>query len=439
MLYVQLVHDFALLAWLVSPACTHRAHLILRVHCFAAVLLCCSDKTGTLTENNMAVVKLFVGGVTFNVRPSSSTARAQPAALQGAQALGPAALAAAAAPLAAAAPTSNGFGSTVRSTSSIAGSSLSTSDDEQQRQPPGMQPSSNQVAALTSSTASSSSSVGSALSSVSAGDGAPAAPSRNGSSAAAAAAVPVPPDVLTMVSLSWDGEQLYEYAGQQQQQYEGDEEPPRSEAAAALQASKAQQQQQQLQQWQQRQQQREAAASPTAAAYRGVAEDATFAEECSLLADCTMDAALSSTASLFAAPGSSCAASSVSCLSGELRQLLADSISLNSTASIRLVPQEAGGEPGGAEGSSNGSSSSSNGRQLDRSGNRTECALLEFGGRLAGRLLPGAGASEQQLNVLQVRGWALHARLGFEACSCVWGWRCGVSRLTAIPAVICSS
>ncbi|WIA29940.1 hypothetical protein OEZ86_000039 [Tetradesmus obliquus] len=366
----------------------------------AAATAICSDKTGTLTENNMAVVKLFVGGVTFNVRPSLSTARAQPAALQGAQALGPAALAAAAAPLAAAAPTSNGFGSTVRSTSSIAGSSLSTSDDEQQRQPPDMQPSSNQVAALTSSTASSSSSsVGSALSSVSAGDGAPAAPSRNGS-AAAAAAVPVPPDVLTMVSLSWDGEQLYEYAGQQQQQYEGDEEPPRSEAAAALQASKAQQQQQQLQQWQQRQQQREAAASPTAAAYRGVAEDA-FAEECSLLADCTMDAALSSTASLFAAPGSSCAASSVSCLSGELRQLLADSISLNSTASIRLVPQEAGGEPGGAKGSSNGSSSSSNGRQLDRSGNRTECALLEFGGRLAGRLLPGAGASEQQLNVLQ--------------------------------------
>jgi hypothetical protein len=212
-----------------------------------------------------------------------------------------------------------------------------------------------------------------------------------------------------MVSLSWDGEQLYEYAAQQKQQYEGDEEPPRSEAAAALRASKAQQQQQQLQQWQLRQQQREDAASPTAAAYRGVAEDTTCGEECSLLADCSMDAALSSTSSLFAAPGSSCSASSVSCLSGELRQLLADSISLNSTASIRLVPQEqpdAAAAPEGrpAAAAGNSSSSSSNGRQLDRSGNRTECALLEFGGRLAGRLLPGAGSSAQQMNVLQVRG-----------------------------------
>jgi hypothetical protein len=213
-----------------------------------------------------------------------------------------------------------------------------------------------------------------------------------------------------MVSLSWDGEQLYEYGGQQQQQDEGDEEPPRPQAA--LRASKAQQQQ--LQQWQLSQQQRDAAASPTAATYRGVAKEATFGEECSLLAECSMDAALSSPGSLFAAPGSSCSASSVSCLSPELRQLLADSISLNSTASIRLVPQEQGadGQPTGAD----ASSSSSNGRQLDRSGNRTECALLEFGGRLAGRLLPGAGSSSQQLNVLQVRATALWT----QACLNNW-------------------
>jgi hypothetical protein len=212
-----------------------------------------------------------------------------------------------------------------------------------------------------------------------------------------------------MVSLSWDGEQLYEYGGQQQQQqqYEGDEEPAPSQTAAALRASKAQQQ---LQQWQLRQPQRDAAASPTAAAYRGVADEATFGEECSLLADCSMDAALASTGSLFAAPRSSCSASSVSCLSPELRQLLADSISLNSTASIRLVPQEQGEAAAGADGQPTGAdgSSSSNSRQLDRSGNRTECALLEFGGRLSGRLLPGAGSSAQQLRVLQVCGSSLH-------------------------------
>jgi hypothetical protein len=217
-----------------------------------------------------------------------------------------------------------------------------------------------------------------------------------------------------MVSLSWDGEQLYEYASLQQQQWDGEEEPPRYEAAAAAKQASKVQQQQQLQQWQQRQQQREDAASPTAAGYRGVAEEATFGEECSLLADCSMDVALSSTSSVFAAPGSSCSVSSVSCLSPELRQLLADSISLNSTASIRLVPQgeaaEAAG-PDAADAGSNGSiNSSSNGRQLDRSGNRTECALLEFGGRLAGRLLPGAGSSAQQLNVLQVGGWGLCRR-----------------------------
>jgi hypothetical protein len=97
-------------------------------------------------------------------------------------------------------------------------------------------------------------------------------------------------------------------------------------------------------------------------------------------------------------------------LSQTLKQLLADSISLNSTASIRLVDTADGGGSGSDGGwqqqqggmepvacAVNGSS-----RQLDRSGNRTECALLEFGGRLEGRLLPGCGSVEQQRRVLQV-------------------------------------
>jgi hypothetical protein len=352
----------------------------------------------------MAVVKLFVGGVTFNVRPSSSAARPQPAALQAAQPLGAAAAALAAGALPS--PVGSRLGSNIRSTSSIGASSLSTREDEQQQAAPDTGSSSQRSAlsssTLSSSSSSSSSSVGSALSTVSAGDAVTVpSSSRNGRSAVAAAAADGPADVLTMVSLSWDGEQLYEYGQQQQQQYEGDEGPAPSQTAAALRASKAQQQQ-----WQLRQPQRDAAASPTAAAYRGVAEEATFGEECSLLADCSMDAALASTGSLFAAPGSSCSASSVSCLSPELRQLLADSISFNSTASIRLVPQEQGEAAAGADGQPPGadsdSGSSSNGRQLDRSGNRTECALLEFGGRLSGRLLPGAGSSAQQLRVLQV-------------------------------------
>jgi magnesium-transporting ATPase (P-type) len=112
-------------------------------------------------------------------------------------------------------------------------------------------------------------------------------------------------------------------------------------------------------------------------------------------------------------------------LSPTVRRLLADSISLNSTASIRLAaaddpgraPAAAadtsdGGSDSGSEGAvaavapaavvGSSSSSSSGSRQLDRSGNRTECALLEFGGRLEGRLLPGSGSSEQAAAVLQV-------------------------------------
>jgi hypothetical protein len=103
-------------------------------------------------------------------------------------------------------------------------------------------------------------------------------------------------------------------------------------------------------------------------------------------------------------------------LSSTLKQLLADSISLNSTASIRLV------EADGSSSTPDSSSSSeqqlvgqeplvcaTNGgsRQLDRSGNRTECALLEFGGRLEGRLLPGCGSAEQQRRVLQVCALAI--------------------------------
>jgi hypothetical protein len=104
-------------------------------------------------------------------------------------------------------------------------------------------------------------------------------------------------------------------------------------------------------------------------------------------------------------------------LSSALKQLLADSISLNSTASIRLVEADAGSDGSseqqlvGQEPLLCATSGSSSSRQLDRSGNRTECALLEFGGRLEGRLLPGCGSAEQQRRVLQVRwrAWELSA------------------------------
>jgi hypothetical protein len=72
-------------------------------------------------------------------------------------------------------------------------------------------------------------------------------------------------------------------------------------------------------------------------------------------------------------------------LSPAVQDLLVDNIGLNSTASIRLDPGS---------------------RALDRAGNRTECALLEFAGRLQGRLL-----EREQLEggpgrrVLKVRTW----------------------------------
>lgn len=90
-------------------------------------------------------------------------------------------------------------------------------------------------------------------------------------------------------------------------------------------------------------------------------------------------------------------------LSTALKQLLSDSISLNSTASIRLVDPDSAQEAQQGEACAVPPGASSSGRQLDRSGNRTECALLEFGGRLEGRLLPGCGSAEQQRRVLQVR------------------------------------
>jgi hypothetical protein len=113
-------------------------------------------------------------------------------------------------------------------------------------------------------------------------------------------------------------------------------------------------------------------------------------------------------------PGGEAATRGSPRLSALLKQLLADSISLNSTASIRLV--DADGSNGGSDGvgqqqqqqqqdtkaaAAMACAVGSGSRQLDRSGNRTECALLEFGGRLEGRLLPGCGSVEQQRRVLQ--------------------------------------
>eukprot|EP00879_Flechtneria_rotunda_P005074 GHRR01005351.1.p1 GENE.GHRR01005351.1~~GHRR01005351.1.p1 ORF type:complete len:952 (+),score=468.24 GHRR01005351.1:385-2856(+) len=88
-----------------------------------------------------------------------------------------------------------------------------------------------------------------------------------------------------------------------------------------------------------------------------------------------------------------------------VKQLLVDSILLNSTASISVLPgSQQQRQPQLVQQELDCMRIGSQGRQLDRRGNRTECALLEFGARLAGHVLPGASDSKQQQQdgVLQV-------------------------------------
>jgi len=200
----------------------------------------------------------------------------------------------------------------------------------------------------------------------------------------------LPADVLTLVSLSLDGDQLQPEVLP----------PPLAAAAAARQLSRT------APEWDGPSAPAAQAAMAQPAAYGRLGNGSNSnsnsnsgsAQSLLLPADAAGPVALA-TASLFAEGGSLQ-------LSEPVRQLLADSIALNSTASIRLVPLD---ESGDAEiddnitiGAAACVSEPGGSRQLDMSGNRTECALLEFGGRLSGYLLPGAGSQQQQAAVLQV-------------------------------------
>jgi hypothetical protein len=353
-----------------------------------------------LTENNMAVVKLMVGGATFNVRPSARLAAASSSdsnsrsSRQGGSSpfvLLPSGTAV----------TSSGTISprspTLRSTSSIAVSTGGTDTESDEEQVSAGSGSSAGAAVAASSTASqngssgsngsngssggsytSISSTGQSVSSVDAAGASQlgSAGTRRRQQQQAAYAAGFRPDVLTMVSLSLDGE-----ASDQ-------------DSVAAL----------------QQRVQSEGADADVYCSPDGAASDNS---------DSDLLQATASYMGLSTATGVTNEGSEVGGdgsrpsprLSQTLKQLLADSISLNSTASIRLVDTADGGgsvsdggwqqqQQGGMEPVAcavNGSS-----RQLDRSGNRTECALLEFGGRLEGRLLPGCGSVEQQRRVLQV-------------------------------------
>lgn len=322
----------------------------------------------------MAVVKLFMGSVMFNVRPSnsgnsssSSTAAAGVASTESAM--------------------SSHHSISIRSTSSILGSTDATagnspeSDEEQQNNQTHSSNSSSSGGSSAESSSSSASSAGSAASStdhagVSVGSTSSSRLPRPGPGVPSVGYDSVPNDVLTRVSLSWD----------ERDQLEG---VPLTPATYEEQYYMAMQQQQE-----QRQRQQQAVA---AAGGNDVESLVGLADEPVLLA-CPLDddstLSISSTSSMFGAGP----AGPPSCMSDNVKQLLADSISLNSTASIRLVPQQ----PQDAAQPSDGGNGADTGRQLDRSGNRTECALLEFGGRLSGRILPGAGSAQHTQQILQV-------------------------------------
>lgn len=346
----------------------------------------------------MAVVKLMVGGATFNVRPSARLAAAASSSNGRSSRQGgssPFGLL----PSGTAVTSSGTFGPrspTLRSTSSIAVSTGGTDTESDEDQVLASSSSSNAAAAVAaSSTASqngssgsngssggsftSGSSAGQSVSSVDAAGASQlgSAGTRRRQQQQAAYAAGFRPDVLTMVSLSLDGE-----ASDQ-------------DSIAAL----------------QQRVQSEGADADVYCSPDGAGSDNSDSD---LLQATASYMGLSTAAGVTAEGGEVGGEGSRPSprLSQTLKQLLADSISLNSTASIRLVDTADGGGSGSDGGwqqqqqqggmepvacAVNGSS-----RQLDRSGNRTECALLEFGGRLEGRLLPGCGSVEQQRRVLQV-------------------------------------
>lgn len=308
----------------------------------AAATSVCSDKTGTLTAGSMRVVQLVLGGQSFNVRPSTSGGTAGDA-----------------------------------STTSDSGDAADKSNSSSSSSNGGLLGSSNAGVLLSQPTPTAVARPPPWLAtadSAEVGVGSSTGP-------------PLAPDTLTLVSLSWDGDNEYDGSVQGGGSTLDSNGSRVASVAGAVRAVRAPQ-------------------LDSAALSDGLLV-APWALSTPDAVD-AVDAVDTTTATTAAPAAGPCPA---------VRELLQEAICLNSTASIQLAAAD---DAAGMDQDTSGCCTlpPAPERALDRAGNRTECALLEFGGRLAGRLLPGAGSEVQAERVLQVRWTLLQALLSRCYCSC---------------------